>query len=169
MNTGWRMWAVIALLAGLIGALAWAVASRASPTDAVPVEPVDVDRVTVPEPSMAPDAPDVEAALVEVLDAWGAFAVTGDLTLLDGLVSPDGPRMCTFQEEARALQADPPGPPDYRVTAGPGRVRIFTPEAITDRTVSFTRPGEADQVFAWRLIFRLEAGRWKLWSVTPAP
>lgn len=169
MNTGWRMWAVIALLAGLSVALAWAVMSRWSPADTMPVDPANVDRATVPEPSVASDAADVEAALVEVLEAWGAFAVTGDLALLDGFVSPDGPRMRTFREEARALQADPPGPPNYRLTADPGRVRIITPEAITDRTVTFRRPGEADQVFAWRLIFRFEQGRWKLWSVTPAP
>lgn len=101
------------------------------------------------------------------LDAWAAFAVTGDLTLLDGTFDPAGPQYQLLQREAGDLLAPSPRGPLYEVELSDVSVDQSTrSEAVVSATVEWTKPGEADQSFRWDLVLRKDGGdRWLLWTV----
>ncbi|MDH3307594.1 MAG: hypothetical protein OEO77_08780 [Acidimicrobiia bacterium] len=166
----WRLWAAGALLGTMAVVLVWAVVDRSGDRSTTLPETATTTSVESPTglPTTLPsdDAAAVESALEATLTAWGAFAVTGDLALLAPHVAAHGPRMATFAEEAAVLVADPIGPPDYSVIIDAGEVLVVDDTASTDRTVTFRRPGELDQVYRWMFTFRLIDDRWQLWSVT---
>ncbi len=113
--------------------------------------------VAVPDPLDV-----VEGALV----AWGAFAVTGDMAVLESWFDPKGPQYRQLAAEAEELAAVPLGPPSYSVAMfdpvvveGEGETRV------TGRVV-FSRPGEASQSFAWDVVVRGPDDRLRIWTVS---
>lgn len=149
-------------------------AERAPPAPERRAAPAPAGR-TAPSPApasptvpLAPD-PTVLDAASRALEAWGWFAVSGDLSHVRGHFAPGGPQMRRFEEEAPGFTARPLGPPPYEyrlqdsevAAAGPGERRVRAAVAVA-------RPGEPDRTLRWELELRWSAGegRWQVWSVS---
>jgi hypothetical protein len=111
------------------------------------------------------------AAAEAALTAWGQFAVTGDVELLEGSFDTTGPQYRALVDEAAAIAADPPGPPPYDVELETASVEEASAnEAVVAVAVAWARPGEPDQRFAWNLVMRRsQTGQWLLWTVRVRP
>lgn len=119
---------------------------------------------TVPSsvPDISDDPVDVAA---EGLQAWGRFAVSGDLETLAAWFSTRGPQWARFEQEAPALLADPLGDPPYRVVFDPLETVTHAGRARVVAEVTFVRTGEPSQAFDWEILLRREDGRWRIWTV----
>ena len=122
--------------------------------------------VTVAPPSIEVTLEDVLPAVEAALTAWGEFAVTGDLELVAEVFDVAGPQYAQLRQEAAALAADPIGPPPYVFTLTDPSLRRPDPDrAVVVADVALERPGEATQVFRWRIVMRWVGGDWLLWTV----
>lgn len=146
-----------------------------TPTGAPSLVPsLTVPAALPPAPVVAPPAGDGEVLEVvgKALEAWGRFAVSGDLAEVAGLFAAGGPQFRRFETEAAAFAAAPLGPPPYRYEMiGPTVVEIGAAERMVQGSVVVSRPDEPQQTFHWSLLLRWmpDAGRWQVWSVVPSP
>ena len=109
---------------------------------------------------------EVLAAARGALEAWGRFAVTGDLEPLGPWFAADGPQYAQLVEESTALKAAPLGDPPYVVTLESATASLDAEgRAVVEGSVSFTRTGEATQRLEWRMTFHPGPQGWTLWSV----
>ena len=175
--------AALLVLAGLTGAVAVVSAGdsnatpAAPPSEMLPVSaPVTADE---PEPSatasITPESttsastdPGLDAlAVVEGgLAAWGRFAVTGDLSVLEPWFDLDGPQYRQLAAEAEKLAAGALGPPPYSVVMSDAVVvEDGTDEVRMRGRVVFVRTGEASQSFDWEVVVRSTDGRFRIWTV----
>lgn len=171
------------LLAGLTGAVAvvWAGDSNATPV-APPSEmpPVSLPATAdEPEPSATASITPVSTtsastdpvlhalAVVEGgLAAWGRFAVTGDLSVLEPWFDLDGPQYRQLAAEAEELAAVALGPPPYSVVMSDAVVVEEAADEVRVRgRVVFARTGEASQSFDWEVVVRSTDGRFRIWTV----
>ena len=121
---------------------------------------------TVPPPPTDVTLAGVLPAVERAFAAWGEFAVTGDLDLVESTFDWDGPQYTQLRGEAPALSAEPLGPPPYVFTVIDPRLRRPDPDrAVVVGDVTLDRPGEPTQTFRWRIVMRWAAGEWLLWTV----
>lgn len=104
---------------------------------------------------------EIEAATAAV-EAWGAFAATGDIGLVDGWFAVDGPQYAQLQSEADSIL--PGGVYDFALTDAlvvePGLVRA---------TVTITGGNGESQTYLWDIELIDQDNRWKVWTVRTSP
>ena len=123
---------------------------------------------TAPEPAPTKPATPVEAAARAALDAWAGFASTGDVAPLAESFHPAGPQLARLRAEASAVAARASSERPYTFSATALRPAPASgDEQLVAADVVVSRPGEADQRFAWELVMRRSGGqgRWVLWTV----
>lgn len=121
---------------------------------------------SVPTRLAAETEEEVVAAARGALEAWGRFAVTGDLEALGPWFAAGGPQYAQLVEESTVLQAAPLGDPPYVVTLESATVTLDEEgRPVVEGSVSFARTGEATQRLDWRMTFRPGPQGWTLWSV----
>lgn len=98
------------------------------------------------------------------LEAWGEFAVTGDLEVLEPWFDPDGPQFAQFRTEASTLSSVPPGDPPYSVTFEEIGQETVEGEIRLHGRVVFVRTGEPSQSFDWVIVLR-EGETWQIWTI----
>lgn len=175
--------AAFLVLGGLTGAVAVVSVGDSDATLAAPpleVPPVSAPvRADEPEPSgAAPTTPGSTTpvsthpalhalAVVEGgLAAWGRFAVTGDLSVLEPWFDIDGPQYRQLAAEAEELAAVALGPPPYSVVMFDAVVVEETADEVRLRgRVVFVRTGEASQSFDWEVVLRGGAGQRRIWTI----
>lgn len=116
--------------------------------------------------SGSPTQPPVVVALQAALDAWGQFAVTGQMADLGEHFVVGGPQRRLLRDESAAIRENPVGPPGYVVTAS----NIFSLSVTTDDVVlradiEWAREGEESQKFLWDIQMRRIDGSWQLLTV----
>lgn len=116
-------------------------------------------------------APDDDQAVIadgqQSLAAWGEFAVTGDLAIVEEWFAPDGPQYGVLAAEAINLTAEPLGPPAYIFTmSDPEVIDVGVGERIMRGAVHITRAGEQPQEHEWDLHLRRDSARerWMVWT-----
>lgn len=135
-------------------------ASTAAPTTLPPTV------LTFPPPPVEVTLADVLPAVDAAFAAWGEFAVTGDLDLVESTFDAAGPQYTQLRGEAPALSADPLGPPPYVFTVIDPRLRRPDPDrAVVVGDVTVDRPEEPTQTFRWRIVMSWVGGDWRLWTV----
>jgi hypothetical protein len=116
--------------------------------------------------------PGTDAALLgaaaTALDAWAAFAGSGDLDVLEGSFHPRGPQLAQLREEATTLPVDADAPP-YTYRLDDARVVVHGEQrAVVRGTVVAERDGASTGSFDWDLTLRPGPdGTWMLWRVDP--
>ncbi|HSH60060.1 MAG TPA: hypothetical protein VK988_10545 [Acidimicrobiales bacterium] len=117
-------------------------------------------------PEAAPVDPRIDSA-AKALAAWGQFAVTGDLAVLEGHFDKEGPQYRALKDEAERLVGASPGDRPYRVTLSNAAVTAAdSRQATVTGTVAWSRQAEIDQAFDWELVLHPSRdGRWALWTV----
>jgi hypothetical protein len=101
----------------------------------------------------------------EALAAWGRFATTGDISVVDGWFDPDGPQYRKLAEEGRAGAAGNQG--THVVTVSDATVvRDDGREAVVSLLAHWTPPGRPTEDFAWAVVLRSDdaTGRWVVWT-----
>ena len=120
-----------------------------------------------PEGALSVSQVPLEAAQ-DALDAWGRFAVTGDLGELDGHFHPDGPQYAQLLDEAPAVGARGDGGPPYEFQIEDATVEVLKARrARLHVDVTLTHPSEAARQYQWQVV--LVAGPdddWRLWTVS---
>lgn len=169
----WRVAVALAVVAGLTAALVL-VTWRPTAEEQATAEPSTAAPSPTATPPPAPSdlAPQPEALrsdLGAALSAWGEFAVSGDLALLDPHFAAAGPQLAQLATEAGTIAAGPPGPPPYLFEVTDyGGVAVDGGVAEVVASIRLTRPGEEEATFRWRIELRWDpaASRWQLWTVT---
>lgn len=123
--------------------------SSTTSTTAAPVE----------EPAV--DLTDPASAAAAALDAWGEFAATGDLSIVETVFDRDGPQYAQLSSE----EVDPSGGVPYDVTIEQPEVTVEGDVAHVRGTVVWSRVGEAEQRYEWSIELHRAAGEWRLWTV----
>ena len=170
----WRVAVAVGVVAALATALVLVSRSpdRAEPAVSAPVATSQL--AAIPEPAAAPPLPEpgeILPALDAALAAWGAFAVTGDLSVLEDSFASPGPQWAQLASEAEAIAADPPGPPPYVfdvVEYGGATTEGAVAEVVA--SIRLSRLGEETASFRWKIELRWdrETARWQLWTVSDA-
>lgn len=166
----WRL-----LLGGTVVAVAVVVLAVTWRADIPPQE--GLGGGAAPSPPASPEAtkPDdlqaaseeelVLAAAVAALDAWAAFAATGDTTRLAGHFDPEGPQYQQLVDEAPDIAADGS---TYAFTLAAATVtRVTDADRAVRGRVTFTRDGEPVGEYRWELQLRRgnNDDAWRLWTV----
>lgn len=126
---------------------------------------------TIPAPTStvvpATDMHDPVEAARAALAAWGDFAVSGDLTRVRLVFSPDGPQLTQLEEEATRIT--PPADssvPGYLVTLTDPRAEVASDTVTVTGTVVWSRAAEADQTYRWAIeLHQIADGTWRLFTV----
>lgn len=188
MEQPWRVGLALAVIAALAGGIVWgsldggdggsiaapvtttAVAVAAAP-DTAAAAPVPTTGGVQSARTTSPSPPEeaVFDATVRALAAWGEYAVTGDLSLVEGTFVAAGPQLEQLRGEAPARLADPLGPPPYVFEIRDPVVTLKDAgEAVVAAQVVVTRPREPSQAYEWRIHLHRIGGTWQLWTVEPA-
>lgn len=185
----WRMALAAFLVFGLLGTLAYVIATSGDTNAGPPPTLVTTTSqtgatlvpvtVTIPTPtassttaapgivtSTSVTPPPVVIALNDALAAWGIFAVTGVMADLGDHFVVGGPQRRQLRSESAAIRENPLGPPAYDVTTA----NVFTKSVSNDDVVLraevlWERPGEEPQQMLWDIQMRLVDGRWLLHTV----
>ena len=145
-------------------AAATTVASAAPTTTSVPA--TTVPSSIVPTTTAAVSNPPVVVALEAALEAWGNFAVTGNMKDLDDSFVVGGPQRRALRQEAPSIREDPPGPPPYSVKASDVFTVSVAPDDVVLRTVvTWQRDGVEDATYTWHVQMRRVDGEWRLYAV----
>lgn len=172
----WRVAMALVVVAALATALVLVARPDSTEPAAAPpaatAPPLSVSAEPVAEPSedAPPARPDeVLSALDAALVAWGEFAATGDLSVLDATFADAGPQLAQLATEAPAIAADPPGPPPYAFdVVESGGATTEGDVAEVTATIRLSRPGEDARSFRWKVELHWDPAlaRWQLWTVT---
>jgi hypothetical protein len=181
-----RLWFAVAVLIVILIGLWWLIFRglfQGDPLTKVPSPPTTV--AAQPPTTAAPGGGRFAAADQRLiadarrgLAAWGEFAISGDLTKLDGTFWKDGLQYQKLAKEAPALRSKRTGPPPYQFALTPSRVqdardREPSGQKIVRGTVRVTRPGERTQTFNWDVYLRRVPNsnpeRWAIWTVANTP
>ncbi len=172
---GWGLPAAIAVAGGLAIAVL-----------VVAVVPIVTGRPGTRPPPTSPTAASTNRTTLELathpderviaaeaaLNAWGQFAVTGDVELLEDSFDTTGPQYRALVDEAAAIATDPAGTPPYDIELETARVdETSANEAVVAVSARWSRPGEPDRCFAWDVVLRrVLTDQWLLWTVrVPQP
>lgn len=179
----WRRWSgygVVALLAVVLFAISFrrpdpatplpgAITSRSSPV--VSTFPVRATGSAAPATAGADETADtaeVESTVGQALTAWGAFAVSGDLAVMQSWFWADGPQWSNLSADAVSIEERQDDGPLYVVTIDRPVVEVHEDSASLAAKVVFERPGEENQEFSWTLLLRRRNGEWRIWSIEPS-
>jgi hypothetical protein len=158
----WRVAAVVVLVLGLGAALF--VVSRSSGQVAAGVA---APAAALPSEGQAAGDGVIDAA-ERALEAWGRFAVNGELSILEPWFAAGGPQMTQLRAEAGALAASPISGRPYEFLLEQPRVLEDGPlEQVVRGDVVVQRPGEQPQRYEWEIEMRRSAEKqgWLLWTV----
>lgn len=149
----WRARAAIAVVIALAACVAYML------TAGPPARP--------PAPVLAEVAPPAQRAATQALDAWARFASTGELATLDGAFDPAGPQMAALRLQAVGLAQPDVGAYTFGADVLSVRAGRNPDEEVVVADVVLSRPGEADQRFAWEIVMRRsgQSGAWVVWTV----
>lgn len=145
-----------------------------SAVETIPPRPRPTDRSVaartnaeiVPEVTSDSQPAEVVTAVEEGLAAWGRFAVSGDLDVLEPWFDNEGPQYGLLAAEAARLAASPLGLPEYSVTMSAPQVgEVHHGEASVEGRVVFARTGEPSQSFWWSVLVRRSKVGWRIWTV----
>jgi len=117
-------------------------------------------------PSSPQTTPPEVRAVREALDAWAAFAGSGDASVLVGHFHPGGPQSALLLHEARSLRALGGSGP-YRFQMSGARVLNTERGRTVLAGVRFTGPGVSAS-WRWEVVLRQSDGRWLVWTVLDA-
>ncbi len=175
----WRRWAgyvVVAILASVLIGLSLRSAGRLSeptvpaPTQqaspSAPVSPLGAELGTTTTAALAQVG--TRAAAANALEAWGEFAVTGDLDTMRPWVWEDGPQWENLVADAAGIVGREDTGPRYTVALSNPTFEIIDEAASLRATVTFSRFGELDQTYDWVLELERRGEEWRIWSVTDA-
>lgn len=109
----------------------------------------------------SPSGGEIDAA-AQALDAWAAFASSGELAVVRESFAEDGPQFRRLETEAPMIKE---GGASYVFELTDAGV---VAEGVVRGTVIVSRPGEPDQVFHWDIELVRDSDRWKLWTVQNA-
>ncbi|MBT8212222.1 MAG: hypothetical protein KJN71_03650 [Acidimicrobiia bacterium] len=115
---------------------------------------------------LASDESAILLAATNALTAWGEFAVSGDLAIVQPYFATDGLQMEQFRDEAPALAADPAGPPPYDFLLSDPSVAVLQDSAVVSVFVVMSRAGEPDQMFDWDISLIRDGTDWLVWTVS---
>ena len=176
----WGMPAALLLVGALVLGVAWSLvrggdaAPAASSAVTTPTtersspSTTDVPLVVGGAPTTAPVAPapdlhdPVEAARA-ALAAWGDFAGSGDLSQVRTTFAAGGPQLRQLEQEATRMEGT--AGDSYRVTLTDATADAGDDATTVTGTVTWSRVGEADQVYRWAIELRSADGTWQLFTV----
>lgn len=142
--------------------------SNASPDRAVnPVAQPPAVPAPVPPASTSTPVDARIAAAQAALAAWGEFVAHGDLERLKPWFAEDGPQYRQLAGEADALTAIEGGSGSYMVMLRDAAiVHASADEVVVGGRVSWSRPPETGQDYAWEVVLRpVGNDGWQLWTV----
>lgn len=188
MEQPWRVGLALAVIAALAGGIVWvslvggddvptaapvtttAVAVAAAPDTAAASKVSTTSGVqSAPTTTVSPQQEEILEATDRALAAWGEYAVTGDLSLVEGTFVAAGPQLEQLRGEAPARRAEPLGAPPYEFEVRDPVVTVKDAgEAIVAAQVVLTRPRGPSQDYDWRIHLHRIGGTWQLWTVEPA-
>jgi hypothetical protein len=155
--------AAIGLIVGLAGVLAWLLIDSASNDE---VSEADAATVDAPPPVIVKDEEAWIAAAREALDAWARFAMTADLSVVDGLFDPDGPQYAQLEGEVETIATQPAG---YSFTLGEATVEVRDGSPVVSGSVVVAQGGELLDTLMWDIhLVAGPDGSWLLWTVDDA-
>lgn len=177
-----RMWfAVLVLVVILIG-LWWLIFRGLFQGDELTKVPTPSTTISAQPPKSTPPAASSFSSAErrqisdarEALNAWGEFAVSGDLSKLGDTFWKEGLQYQKLVKEAPGLQSKNSGPPPYKFALTPSQVLDASGgQKIVRGTVKVSRPGERTQSFQWDVYLRRVPGsnpeQWRLWTVANTP
>jgi hypothetical protein len=139
---------------------------RTGPAAKPGAQPPAAPATVPPAPSVIPVDARISAARV-ALAAWGEFVADGDLERLKPWFAEDGPQYRQLAEEAGGLAATEGDSGSYEVMLREASVvHQGQDEAVVGGKVTWARPLETGQEYAWEVVLRrAEGNRWLLWTV----
>lgn len=102
------------------------------------------------------------------LEAWSAFATSGDLSLLRPSFVLDGPQWRQLEAESSAFRQSRGGASLHMDTREVRLRRLDSNTATVWVEVEASRVGFVSQVFSWDFDLLRDNGRWLVWTVVPA-
>lgn len=100
---------------------------------------------------------EIEAATAAV-EAWGSFAATGDIGMVDGWFAVDGPQYAQLQREAESIL--PGGIYDFALRDG-----VVVEPGLVRGTVTITGGNQAPRTYQWDIELVHQGTHWKVWTV----
>jgi hypothetical protein len=104
---------------------------------------------------------ELEAATAAV-EAWGSFAATGEIGLVDGWFAVDGPQYAQLQSEADSILAG--GIYDFALAEG-----VVVEPGLVRGTVTITDGKGESQTYLWDIELIHQDNHWKVWTVRTTP
>lgn len=138
------------------------VVPASAPSTSAPPAPSTASTTAIPAEEQPPvDLTDPISVAAAALEAWGEFAATGDLSIVEGLFDVQGPQYAQLAAE----DVDRSGGVPYDVTIEQAEVTVDGDVAHVRGTVIWSRAREPEQRYEWSIELRLAAGEWRLWTV----
>jgi hypothetical protein len=104
---------------------------------------------------------ELEAATAAV-EAWGSFAATGDIGLVDGWFAVDGPQYAQLESEADSIL--PGGIYDFALAEG-----VVVEPGLVRGTVTVTGGDGESQTYLWDIELVHQDNHWQVWTVRTTP
>jgi hypothetical protein len=104
---------------------------------------------------------EIEAATAAV-EAWGSFAATGDIGLVDEWFAVDGPQYAQLRSEADSIL--PGGVYDFALAEG-----VVVMPGLVRGTVTITGGDGESQTYLWDFELIHQDNHWKVWTVRTTP
>lgn len=165
-----RFWFVAIVLVVVLLGLWWLIFRGLFQGDQLSRIPSGTTATAPAQPSFSDTGQQVIAGAQRALQAWGEFAVTGDLATLDETFWKQGRQYQQLSKEAAAIRKRGAGPPSYQFTLAPKQV-LPGPggQRIVRGSVRMSRTGETPRSFQWDVYMQRVSGGgsqpWKLWTV----
>jgi len=165
-----RFWFIAIVLVVVLLGLWWAIFRGLFQGDTLSPIPSGTTAAAPAQPRFSDQDQQVVAGAQRALQAWGEFAVTGDLATLEDTFWKQGRQYQQLVKEVAGIRRRGAGPPPYQFTLTPRQV-LPGPGAqrIVRGTVRMSRSGEATRSFQWDIYMQRVAGSgnqpWRLWTV----
>ncbi|HKY47637.1 MAG TPA: hypothetical protein VJQ79_06595 [Acidimicrobiia bacterium] len=104
---------------------------------------------------------EIEAATAAV-EAWGSFAATGDIGLVDRWFAIDGPQYAQLQKEEESIT--PGGTYDFALRHG-----VVVEPGLVRGTVTITGGNQEPRTYQWDIELVHHGTHWKVWTVRTSP
>jgi hypothetical protein len=165
-----RFWIAVAVLIVVLLGLWWIIFRGLFRGDTLSPIPAGTTAAAPARPNFPAQDEQVVAGAQRALQAWGEFAVTGDLATLEDTFWKQGLQYQQLAKEARAIRRRGAGPPPYQFTLTPRQV-LPGPggQRIVRGSVRMSRSGEPTRSFQWDIYMQRARGSgnqpWRLWTV----
>lgn len=150
-------------------AVAWVALGTVAAVVVLGVASAALDAGQAPPRSEVPattpgEADAVLAAASAAMSAWGEFAGTGDVNLLDDHFDPSGPQYRQLVGEAEGIKATG-ARSGYEVEPRGVAERLSGDMATVRADVIWRRGTEPEQWWEWIIDLRRRGGAWTVWTV----